>query len=67
MYKNENGRYIVKETEPEPDISYPQELELDESDDSRTWNVVREYEGSISANEAIEKVIRIHMEGRINA
>lgn len=67
MYKNENGRYIVKETELEQDISYLCELELDESDDSRTWNVVREYEGSFSANEAIEKVIRIHMEGRINA
>lgn len=66
MYKNKNGRYIVKETEPEPGIPYPWELEFDESDDSRTWNVEREYEGSFSAKNAIEEIIRIHMEGRIN-
>lgn len=67
MYKNENGRYTVKETDPEPDILYPQELEHDESDDSRAWNVVREYEGFFSAKKALEEIIRIHMEGRINA
>lgn len=67
LYKNENGRYIMKETESEQGVSkFPWELEFDEPEDSRTWNVVREYEGSFSVVQAIEEVIRVHMEGRVN-
>lgn len=66
MYKNENGRCVVKETGPEQSISYVWESEFDESEDSGIWNVVREYEGSFSVEQAIGEVIRIHMEGRVN-
>lgn len=67
LYKNENGRYIMKETESEQGVSkFSWELEFDEPEDSRTWNVVREYEGSFSVEQAIEEVIRVHMEGRVN-
>lgn len=65
MYKNENGRYMVRELE-EGILKYPWDLEFEESEDSGGWNVVREYEGRYSAEEAIEEIIKVHMEGRIN-
>lgn len=66
MYKNENGRYVVKQTGPKQSISYVWESEFDEPENSGIWNVVREYEGSFSVEQAIGEVIRIHMEGRVN-
>lgn len=56
---------MVRELE-EGILKYPWDLEFEESEDSGGWNVVREYEGRYSAEEAIEEIIKVHMEGRIN-
>lgn len=47
-------------------LKYLWDLEFEESEDSGGWTVVREYEGRYSAEEAIEEIIKVHMEGRIN-
>ncbi len=56
---------MVRELE-EGILKYLWDLEFEESEDSGGWNVVREYEGRYSAEEAIEEIIKVHMEGRIN-
>lgn len=67
MYKNENGRYMVRETESEQGIlECPEGLGFDGSENVRAWNVLREYEGYFSAEEAIGKMIKVHMEGGVN-
>lgn len=67
MYKNKNGRYMVRETGAKRDVSKCLgKLEFDRSEDSGTWNVVRRYEGRFSAKEAIGEIIKVHMGGRIN-
>lgn len=70
MYKNENGRYMVRETEPEQEqgiLGFSWEQGLDKIEGLKGWKILREYEGRFSAEEAIGEIIRVHREGRINA
>lgn len=67
MYKNENGRYILKEIEAKQGmVKSWLDIELDIPEKSGKWRVVREYEGSFSAEEIVGQIIKVHMGGRMD-